>query len=115
MRRRFKLLISLSVGAVILSGCTTVKIPNLDFLKVPEFREDAVNIKDYPKAGDVPIAPTDVRSAKAWDDAAKDIIKERDDYERPADIRDNVTDADVERNIDELRAKAQAYKLDDPQ
>ena len=58
-----------------LSGCTTVRMPNLDFLKLPEFREDAVNISDYPRVKDAPVAPTDVRSAKEWDNAAEDLIE----------------------------------------
>jgi len=115
MPRRLKTLIVLGFSAGVMTGCSTVKMPKIDFLKLPEFREDAVNIKDYPRVADAPTAPTDVRSAKAWDDAAKDIIKIRDNSEVPLDTRDNKTDAEVLDNIEALREQAQAYKLDDPQ
>ena len=114
MQRVFKLF-CVSIVVASLSGCTTVKMPNIDFLKLPEFREDAVNIKDFPRVKDAPVAPTDVRTAKQWDSAAKDLIKLRDDFDPPQDVRSNETDAEVLQNIAALRAEAQAYKLDDPQ
>lgn len=114
MKQTFKMIFGLGAVAA-LTGCTTVKMPNLDFLKLPEFRGDAVNVKDYPNVKDAPVAPTDVRSAKQWDDAAKDLIKIRDKTDVPVDVRENETDAEVLANIEELRLKAQAYKLDDPQ
>ena len=114
MKQSLKMIVGLTaVGA--LTGCTTVKLPDLDFLKLPEFRGDAVNVKDFPRVKDAPIAPTDVRSAKEWDDAAKGLIKIRDKNDAPVDVRENETDAEVLANIEELRLKAQAYKLDDPQ
>lgn len=115
MTRLRIVLIALCASTVVLMGCSTVKMPKIDFLKLPEFREDAVNIKDYPRVADAPTAPTDVRSAKAWDDVAKDLIKVRDGADAPLDTRDNETDAEVLANIEELREQAQAYKLDDPQ
>lgn len=114
MKQCLKMMFGL-MAMLALPACTTVKLPDLDFLKLPEFRGDAVNVKDYPRVKDAPIAPTDVRSAKEWDDAAKDLIKIRDKLDAPVDVRENVTDAEVLANIEELRLKAQAYKLDDPQ
>jgi len=68
------------IASLMMSACSTVKVPNIDFIKFPEFLEEARNIKDYPKVSDAPSAPEDVRSAKAWDDAAKAIIDQRETY-----------------------------------
>ena len=99
----------------ILSACATPKLPNVDFLKLPEFREDYENIKDYPKVTEAPQVPTDTRSDNAWDDAAKDIMKDRDGFEIPQDIEAREPDAVIEKQIDDLIGQAQAYKLDDPE
>ena len=103
------------MAALALTGCSTVKMPNIDFIKLPEFREDAVNIKDFPSVADAPTAPTDVRSAKEWDKAAKAIIKVRDDFETPDPPTDKKSKAELEAEIQSLRNEVHAYKADDPQ
>jgi len=107
---------SLILAAASLSACSTVKMPNLDFFKSSEFEEDAKNFSDYPSVADTPSAPTDVRSAALWDSEAKKLIKERDAFnaakgqiEEPAK-----SEAGLVREAAALRAKARAYKLDDP-
>jgi len=108
---------SLILAAASLSACSTVKMPNFDFLKSSEFEEDAKNIGDYPDVANAPSAPTDVRSSALWDVEAKKLIKERDDFNAaqigltgPAK-----SEAELERELAALRAKARAYKADDPQ
>ncbi len=109
MKKALTLLIGLT-----LAGCATPKMPSVDFLKLPEFREDFENIKDYPKVTEAPDLPTDTRSDKAWDNAARDIMKERDSFSVPADSEKEETDAEIEARIDQLIEQAKAYKLDDP-
>jgi len=109
MKRAMTLLVGLT-----LAGCATPKLPKVDFLKLPEFREDFENIKDYPKVTEAPTVPTDTRSDKAWDDAARDIMKQRDSFSVPADIEAAETDVEIESRIDQLIEQAEAYKLDDP-
>jgi len=98
-----------------LGGCSTLKIPDMDFIKFPEFREEAENIGDYPKVEDAPEAPSELRSDAEWDKAAKRIIAKRDGKgAAPAPIDTN-SDAQIKRKINELAAKVEEYKLDDPQ
>jgi hypothetical protein len=107
----------LVLAAASLSACSTVSMPNLDFLKSSDFAEDAKNIGDYPSVADTPTAPTDVRSAELWDAEAKKLIQERDSFNagvvgvtEPAK-----SEAELARELAALRAKARAYKADDPQ
>lgn len=101
--------------AVLLAGCSTVKLPKIDFLKSPEFKEDAENIGDYPKVANAPEAPGDVRSDEAWDDAARKLMKARADFTVPDSGQAKRSDAEIEAEIRALEAKVKAYKLDDPQ
>ena len=108
---------SLIVAAASLSACSTVKMPNLDFLKSSEFAEDAENIGDYPDIADTPDAPTDVRSAALWDKEAKKLLAERDAFNKGRSdvVEPAKSDAELARELEALRAKARAYKADDPQ
>lgn len=106
----------LVLAAASLSACSTVKMPNLDFFKSSEFEEDAKNIGDYPSAEDTPEAPTDVRSAELWDIEAKKLIKERDSFNSSGvNLAESAkSEAELERELATLRAKARAYQADDP-
>lgn len=99
------------VATGLLSGCSTVRMPNLDFVKFPEFLEEANNIKDYPKVSDAPNEPIDVRSATEWDEAAQELITKREGYERPYLPSGDVN---VPQDVEALKAKVREYKLDDP-
>ena len=108
------------MALIILAGCTltacaTPKMPSVDFLKLPEFREDYENIKDYPKVTEAPAVPTDTRSDKAWDDAARAIIEERDAFSVPESVESTESDAEINARIDQLIEQVEAYKLDDPE
>lgn len=105
----------LLICAAALSACATPKLPKVDFLKLPEFRDDYENIKDYPKVTEAPPVPTDLRKDSSWDNAARDIIEKRDGFSTPEDVDANESDAAIEQRIDDLIEKAEAYKLDDPQ
>lgn len=117
MRRKIGLGI-VCVGALALvGGCTTVKnrIPDFDFIKLPEFREEAENIGDYPDVTTVPHAPTDVRSDAQWDQAARAQMVIGDGFTAPSDGAPAKSEAEIEREIEELSRRVEAYKQDDPQ
>jgi len=107
---------SLIIAAASLSACSTVKIPNLDFLKASAFEEDAKNIGGYPSISDTPTAPTDVRSAALWDIEAKKLLKERDAFNngRAGPQEPAKSEVELARDLAALRAKARAYQADDP-
>lgn len=101
-------------AALTLSACQTVAMPKLDFIKTPEFSEDAANInQSFPNVEDAPDAPTDVRSDKQWDKDARDLQALRNDR-RPVISDEGVTEADDRARFEKLKAKAQAYKRGDP-
>lgn len=108
-------LLTCAAAVGVLAGCSTVKLPKVDFLKSPEFKEDAENIGGYPKVADAPVAPGDVRSDAAWDEAARKLMKVRADFKVPESGQPKRTDAEIEAEIKALEAKVKAYKLDDPQ
>jgi len=92
-----------------------MKVPNIaDIMKSPEFTQDAANIgTEYPDIQDAPAAPTDIRSDKQWDKDARSLLALRDDTGRiPMEV--GPTEAEANRQYESLKAKAQAYKLDDP-
>ena len=101
-------------AAITLSACQTVSLPKLDFVKTPEFSEDAANIDpSFPRVDDAPEAPTDVRSAKQWDKDVRELQALRDE-DRPFGQEQSLTRAQGDARFEALKAKAQAYKKDDP-
>ncbi len=100
--------------ATVLSSCASIKMPDMDFIKFPEFKSEAENIPDYPKVEDAPQKPKGLRSAEKWDQAAQDIMAKKDSFSDP-DLVDPKSDAEIVREMQRLRAEADAYKKDDPQ
>jgi len=98
----------------LLSACNTVKLPKLDLLKSPEFREEAENIGDYPSVNDTPLAPTDLRSKAEWDVAAKAIIEVRENFDAPPEYIAPKTADEIEHEVDTLNDTVKSYKKDDP-
>ncbi|MEP4051632.1 MAG: hypothetical protein ABJN22_05250 [Litorimonas sp.] len=89
-------------------------MPKIDIMKSPEFSEDAANIaKDYPRVKDAPLAPTDIRSDSQWDRDARAMLKLR-ETSGVAEGAPGITEAEAEAEYEALKAKAQAYKKDDP-
>lgn len=86
----------------------------IDLMKSPEFADDAANFaKDYPRVKDAPLAPTDIRSDRQWDNDAKAMLALRDSaLPKQSDLA--LSEAEVQAEFEALKAKAQAYKLDDP-
>lgn len=105
------------VGLLAVSACTTVKskIADFDFIKLPEFREEAENIGDYPAVINAPKAPTDIRSDAAWDDSVRTLIAKGNGFTVPTDVEIPLSEEEIQRKINELNQKVEAYKLDDPQ
>lgn len=102
------------LAALTVSACQTVSMPKLDFIKTAEFNEEAANIDpSFPSVKDAPVAPTDVRSAAQWDNDVRELQALR-DIARPIDVEPPFTRSDGEAEFETLKAKAQAYKKDDP-
>ncbi|MEE9272746.1 MAG: hypothetical protein V3U57_05715 [Robiginitomaculum sp.] len=91
-----------------------MKLPNLDFIKIPEFRKDAENIDSYPKVSEAQQKPTDLREDKAWDSAAKRVIQKREEFVSPEKVTSETLHKTLSK-MQEFAQKAEAYKLDDPQ
>jgi len=115
MTRRLKLLIMTCACVSVLGGCASIKMPEFDFINLPEFKEDAENVGDYLKVAEAPEAPSDIRSDAAWDSAAKGLIAKRDGFVIPDSGEPPMTDAQILAEMKRLAAKVEAYKLDDPQ
>lgn len=97
-----------------LSACQTVSMPKLDLIKSPEFSADAANIgKDFPRVKDAPFEPTDIRSDEQWDKDAQTMMALR-DGPHPLNPEAGLSEAEAEARYKALKAKVQAYKLDDP-
>lgn len=89
-------------------------MPKIDLMKSPEFSEDAANINtEYPRVKDAPLAPEDIRSDAQWDKDARAMQALR-NSSNLAPVEPSLTDVEAENRYEELKAKAQAYKLDDP-
>lgn len=116
MTHRINIAVVTLVAASLLGGCTTIKKTNLDFLKIPEFKEAAQKlIEGYPNVVDAPTRPDDIRTAKEWDAAAKALIARRESFAPPSSGPMATTDAELLARIEALRAEVRSYKLDDPQ
>lgn len=110
MRISKHLLLALTLS-VTLSACATYELPeNLDFIKLPEFREAVAELEDYPDVANAPPAPSGVRSDARWDKDARALIRLRDNFNAPISSDQGFTDSEIER----LKAQVRAYKLDDP-
>ena len=106
-----RLVIGLS-AAITLSACQTVSVPKFDFVKTPEFSEDAANIDpSFPSVDDAPEVPTDVRSAREWD---KDVRVLQELQKNALGVEPSLSETEEDARFEALKAKAQAYKKDDP-
>ncbi len=106
-----RLVIGLS-AAITLSACQTVSVPKFDFVKTPEFSEDAANIDpSFPSVDDAPEVPTDVRSAREWD---KDVRVLQELQKNALGVEPSLSETEGDARFEALKAKAQAYKKDDP-
>ena len=117
MKRSLQITITFIGGAILLGGCSTMKmkIPDFDALKLPEFREEAENIGDYQNWASAPSNPSDLPSAEVWDASAKEIMKARDGFVVPVSGDAAKSNEEIASDIKVLSAKVEEYKLDDPQ
>ncbi len=106
--------LSIIIASGFLTGCVSVKIPNFDFIKFTEFKQDAENVGDYPKVEDAQNAPENLRTDEQWDGAANRIMSKRDALKVP-NSGDDKTGADIEKELEKVGAQVDAYKDDDPQ
>ena len=107
---------ALAIVTALLTACSTVKIPNIDVPGIPEFREAAAKLVDgYPEVSQAPARPKDLRSPKAWDEAARTLMSERNGFFVPEKGNMPEAPAAIEADIEALKAQVRSYKLDDPQ
>ncbi len=88
---------------------------NFDFVKFPEFKEEAENIGDYPRLEDTPDQPVLTKTDGEWDRAARGVQAEAEEFSVPSEGDLPKTDAEIEKALQDNRDKVEAYKLDDPQ
>ena len=112
----FKILFFVPCLCIGLVGCVNVKdsISKVGQVKIPEFREDAEHIGDYPDVAKAPQRPNDIRSDAAWDKEAKKIINVRDGFSSPEDSKPNQVENEIVSKIKLLGDKVDEYKFDDP-
>lgn len=97
-----------------LNACASVKLPKLDLLKLPEFKEESENIGAYPNVQDAPSLPSDVRNAREWDKTANEILKARDNINTPTPIEPVQTPEQIQQDIETLKDRVNEYRVDDP-
>lgn len=97
-----------------LAGCSTVKLPDIDFLKMTGFFDKEDKIDGFPKVSDAPELPDNMRDDAVWEAEAKKLLQKRDEF-NALDNGVAKSDVEIERDIEALKAKVQAYKADDPQ
>ncbi len=108
-----------SIGiTILLGGCASVKsmkIPDFDFMKLPEFREEAEHIGDYPSVVNAPQIPTDLRTSGQWDKDVKRILHKQEAFSLPPDMARAKSEAEILQETQKLQARVEEYKLGDPQ
>lgn len=100
--------------ALAMSACTSVKVP--DLMDLPEFREAGIDVDnlEYPDPMNSPDVPDNMKSAAEWDKSAKFMQGLKDRFEAPVGDERPLSDAELKREIEALKAKVKEYKLDDP-
>ncbi len=114
-QHRFNIAV-LACAAAVLSACSTVQIPDFNMPGLEQFREASAKlVEGYPEVSEAPVRPNDLRSAKEWDAAAKDLMAERGTFVVPEKNGLPETAQEVDKEVEALKAQVRAYKLDDPQ
>ena len=102
--------IPLFSAAIFLSGCASIDLPSLDMLD-GAFRDSMTDLQSFPDVREAPVAPGDMRASTDWDAAARTIATQRDNFDAPpAPPEPEMTAAEIEA----LKARVRAYRLDDP-
>lgn len=115
MKNTAHILFVCSLAGVLLSGCSTVSVPNVDFLKLPEFREIVKNNQtNVPDVNEIPAEPDNVRADVIWDADAKELAALRERFAIPRTEGALASQAQIDAEFERLKSKAQAYQLDDP-
>lgn len=98
--------------AIGLSACASMNVPDIGN-ELAAFKDTRID-GDYPDADDVPVAPTDIRSANDWDQAAEELIAMREAFDIPGGPVDAMSQAEIEAEFERLSQEVHAYKADDP-
>ena len=88
-------------------------MPDLSGIAAPFRNEAQAGVGDTPKVSAAPTRPSDDRAATDWDQAAVELMRERDALSPPP-TTDPYVLSEVEAAIDEAQAEVNAYRADDP-
>lgn len=102
------------IAASVLSACSTIAMPDVDFMGNSDFSEEVSALQpSFPSPDEAPDIPNDVRSAAEWDKSARDMQALQGTINAP-DLEPGLTPEEFDREFDAAIAAAQAYKKDDP-
>lgn len=96
-----------------LGACKTVNSVKIDLLKLPEFIEEATQIKDFPRASDAPQLPENIPNLSVWDAHAQTLIDLRQALP-PVPDQTLPASEDITLEFEIFKARVRAYKEDDP-
>ncbi|MGB3455180.1 MAG: hypothetical protein WBG08_10415 [Litorimonas sp.] len=102
-------------AALCLSACSTVSLPDVDFMGQSDFSEDIAKLdQSYPRASEIPPQPADVRTAEDWDRTARE-MQALDNLPDAPESVPALSPEEFDRRFEAAKAAAEAYKADDPQ
>lgn len=100
--------------AASLQACVSVDLPNVDFMGDTDFSEDIEQLdSSFPSADETPDIPTDVRTAKQWDDSARQMQTLYDEVNVP-ELEPALSAEEFQRRFEAAQEAANEYKEDDP-
>ena len=114
LRHRQTLIFITAITAFSLSACASVKIPKLDLIKLPDFKAESEKLGEFPELANAPGLPEEVRSARQWDNTARNIIKIRDNFKAPIEPDRPKTTKEINREVNRLTREVNEYRADDP-
>lgn len=103
-----------SVSLLGLSACASMDLPEFDFMEESEFSDEVAELdSNFPSPEETPDIPTDVRSAAAWDQSAREMEALYDQIDVP-ELEPGLNEDDFDREFETAQQAAEAYKADDP-
>jgi len=102
------------LAATSLSACASVNLPNVDFMGSSDFDEEITALdSSFPSADEAPDIPDDVRTAKAWDESAREMQDLYEQMDVP-ELEPALSDEEFDRQFEAGQAAAKEYQQDDP-
>lgn len=111
---RVSLIIPVILMASLLQGCSSVSLPDIDFMGESDFSEELAQLdSDFPGPNETPDIPSDVRTAGEWDDAARKMQSMFDDVDVP-ELEPGLSEEAFDLEFESAQQAAKAYQEDDP-